>query len=86
MPKVNICQSCGMPLIKEADIGTNSDGSSSKDYCRFCFQNGDFTNPNLTMEEQIEKGIEISKKMWIPEEKAREIANNTIPKLKRWQK
>jgi hypothetical protein len=86
MSKVNICQSCGMPLIKESDIGTNEDGSQSEEYCRFCFQEGKFTNPNLTMEEQIEKGIVISKKMWIPEDKAREIANNTIPKLKRWQK
>ncbi len=81
---VKICQSCGMPLNKEENWGTNQDNSKTDEYCRFCFQNGKFTNPNMTMQEMIQKGVEMSKKMWIPEDKAREIANNSIPKLKRW--
>lgn len=81
---VNICQSCGMPLNKEENKGTNSDNSKSEEYCRFCFIDGKFVHPERTMEEQINKGIEMSKKLWMPEDKAREIAYNTIPKLKRW--
>lgn len=84
MGNVLICQSCGMPLNKDENKGTNHDKSLSSEYCKFCFIDGKFSHPNRTMEEQIEKCVEMSKKMWMPEEKAREIANNTIPLLKRW--
>ena len=83
MGKVDVCQSCGMPLNKEENQGTNEDNSKTNEYCKFCFENGKFTNPDLTMEKVIEKSVELSKKLWMPEDKAREIANNTIPKLKR---
>lgn len=86
MSQVPICQSCGMPLNKEENRGTNEDKSESIEYCKFCFLNGKFVHPERTMEEQISIGIEMSKKLWMPEDKAREIANNTIPKLKRWSK
>jgi len=86
MAKVDTCQSCGMPLNKEENWGTNEDNSKTNEYCKFCFIDGKFTNPNLTMEKVIEKSVELSKKLWMPEDKAREIANNTIPKLKRWIK
>lgn len=84
MGNIPVCQSCGMPLNKEENRGTNLDRTTTEEFCKFCFLNGEFTNPNLTIEEQIQKCIEISKKLWMPEDKAREIALNTIPKLKRW--
>ena len=84
MGNVKICQSCGMPLNKEENWGTNENNSKTKEYCKFCFLDGKFTNPDLTMEKVIEKSVELSTKLWMPEDKAREIANNTIPKLKRW--
>jgi len=86
MAKVDTCQSCGMPLNKEENWGTNFGGSKTTEYCKFCFQDGKFSDQNLTMERVIEKSVELSKKLWMPEDKAREIANNTIPKLKRWIK
>ncbi|MBI2004373.1 zinc ribbon domain-containing protein [Candidatus Pacearchaeota archaeon] len=86
MGKVNVCQSCGMPLNKEDNWGTNEDNSKTNEYCKFCFQDGKFSDSNLTMEKVIEKSVELSKKLWMPEDKAREIAKNTIPKLKRWMK
>ena len=30
-----ICQSCGMPLQKSEDFGTNPDGSKNQEYCHF---------------------------------------------------
>ena len=37
------CQSCGMPLKRdEKGGGTNADGSISKMYCSFCYENGEF--------------------------------------------
>jgi hypothetical protein len=38
------CQSCGMPIKKDPQLGgTNSDGSKSKMYCSYCYENGVFT-------------------------------------------
>ena len=80
------CQSCGMPLQNEDDFGTNENGSRNSNYCRFCFQRGRFTDDGITMEEKIEKNIEIAKSMGMSEETARQMATMTIPRLKRWKK
>ncbi len=38
------CQSCAMPMEKDPQHGgTEKDGSKSKMYCSYCYQNGDFT-------------------------------------------
>ena len=83
---MEICQSCGMPLEKEEFLGTNKDQSKNKDYCLFCYKDGKFTDEGISMEEKIKKNIRIAVQMGIPEEKAREMAQNTIPNLKRWIK
>ena len=81
-----LCQSCGMPIRKKEEFGTNLYGIKNKEYCHFCFKDGKFTDEGITMEQKIDKLIEIAKtKMNMPEEKAREMANSIIPKLKRWQ-
>ncbi len=45
MKKINkMCQSCGMPLSKDPNVGgTNTDGSKNQMYCSYCYQNGEFT-------------------------------------------
>ncbi len=74
-----------MPMKAEEDFGTNSDGSRNSEYCHFCYQNGGFTDPDLKLEDQIERLIEMAEtKMNMPRELARETANKVIPKLKRW--
>lgn len=30
------CQSCGMPLQNQDELGTNSDGSRNEEYCCYC--------------------------------------------------
>lgn len=38
-----MCQSCGMPLSNDPQGGgTNADGSKTKKYCSYCYENGDF--------------------------------------------
>ena len=82
-----ICQSCGMPLQKNEDFGTNADDSKNQDYCHFCFAKGDFTDKGITMEQKIEKLVNIAvSQMNMPETEAREMANKIIPTLKRWRK
>jgi Putative zinc ribbon domain len=87
------CQSCGMPLGEFTDrngkvannYGTNADGTPNAEYCSFCFQNGGFTQPNLTLEGMIALSIEnMTNEQRMPEHQARELANTFIPKLRRW--
>lgn len=73
-------------MQKNEDFGTNIDGSKNEEYCHYCYVDGKFTDEGITVQEKIDKNIELAKKMGMPEEKAREMANNVIPKLKRWKK
>lgn len=44
-----VCQSCGMPFKNDPKGGgTNADGSISKKYCSYCYENGKFTQPDFT--------------------------------------
>ena len=82
-----ICQSCGMSMHKDEDFGTNADATKNGDYCHFCFKNGKFTDEGITMEQKIDKLVNIAvTKMNISEDKARAHANEIIPTLKRWRK
>ena len=48
-----ICQSCGMPIISNEQLGTNKDKSRNEDYCIYCYKDGEFID-KVTMEEYIE--------------------------------
>lgn len=45
-----ICQSCGMPIVNNNQLGSNKDGSLNEDYCKYCYQNGEFID-DVTMQE-----------------------------------
>lgn len=80
-----VCQSCGMPLAEPADRGNCSDGQMSEDYCHQCFENGSFTEPSITMTEMRLKVIRVMvSDMSIPADQAGSIADQVIPRLKRW--
>ena len=50
MTTQNDCQSCGMPLKKAPDGGgTYSDGSKSRSYCSYCYADGRFKHPDMTV-------------------------------------
>ncbi|MEI6754120.1 MAG: zinc ribbon domain-containing protein [Paludibacter sp.] len=85
--KNQICQSCGMPLDKDPNKGgTNTDNSVSDMYCSFCLKEGKFLDEGISLQEKIEKNIQISvSRMNIPESKARELAENLLPDLERWK-
>lgn len=84
-PRSSICQSCGMLMNRLEDYGTNEDGSRTDEYCHFCFRDGTFTEPDITLSEKIDKMVEIGvSQMNMSRESARDMANHIIPKLKRW--
>jgi len=83
-PKGPFCQSCGMPLSKDKDGGgTEKDGTKSKDYCSHCYQNGQFTQPDLTVQQMQELVKGKLKDMHFPGFLAGMFTKN-IPQLKRW--
>ena len=85
MDETKICQSCGMPMMKSEDFGTNTDGSKNEEYCTYCYQNGKFTFEG-TLEEMTEKLVSMHDQMGMTEEEARGMATENLPKLKRWVK
>lgn len=80
-----ICQSCGMAIQDPNDFGTTTSGAKNLSYCRYCFLDGKFTDPDITLEQMIEKctGIAATKKN-MTEDKAKTIVTDYMPKLKRW--
>ncbi|MBP3225440.1 MAG: zinc ribbon domain-containing protein, partial [Methanobrevibacter sp.] len=49
---MGFCNSCGRPIVKE-DYGTNEDGSLNPEFCKDCFQDGKYTEPDITLTEMI---------------------------------
>ncbi|GKX27622.1 transcriptional regulator [Vallitalea longa] len=87
MNKVCYCQSCGMPMEDSHLYGTNSDGSKNKDYCVYCYTDGNFI-ADCSMEEMIDYCVPhmIKNNKNMSEDGARKIMNEFFPTLKRWKK
>jgi len=75
-----------MPMGEGTELyGTNSDESVNEDYCKYCFEKGEFTFKGK-MEEMIEicvpHVVEANKDM--NEDRARKMMMEFFPTLKRW--
>ncbi|MEI6816362.1 MAG: zinc ribbon domain-containing protein [Bacteroidota bacterium] len=80
------CQSCSMPLNKDAKGGgTNADGSKSAMYCSLCYENGKFINPEMTVEDMQALVKSKLKEFGFPGFLAG-LFTKSIPKLERWKK
>jgi len=85
-PQGPYCQSCAMPMEKPEMFGTNTDGSKSEEYCTYCFKSGKLTEPDILMQEMIDKCVTIMGQQKImAEDQARDLMNKAIPTLKRWK-
>lgn len=81
------CQSCGLPMGATDEMyGTESDGSKSSDYCKYCYENGQFTT-DVTMDEMIETCAAhmAAANADMREDEARKIMKEWFPTLKRWK-
>ena len=78
-----ICQSCGMPMLED-EFGTNQDGSRNSDYCKYCYQDGEFID-KVTMEEYIEMCSQYGSQAGMTNEEMKEYCTNLFPTLKRWK-
>jgi hypothetical protein len=79
------CQSCAMPLKKSPNGGgTNADGTISKMYCAYCFENGQFKQPDCTVDEMQTFVKGKMKEMGFPGFLAGFFTKG-IPRLERWK-
>jgi len=79
------CQSCGMPLKKSPNGGgTTADGTTSVTYCAFCFENGQFKQPDWTVQQMQDFVKSKMKEMGFPGFMAG-LFTKGIPKLERWK-
>lgn len=80
------CQSCGMPIDAAfANLGTEKDGGPATEFCAFCFQSGQFTDPNLTLEGMIQMSVDfMTRNLRFTPEMAAKMSNDIIPQLRRW--
>lgn len=85
MESKRICQSCSMPLSDPALLGTEKDGSPKKYYCKYCYENGQFTNPRITLEE-MKKRVKSEMEEMKMDADTISMAVNSLPNLKRWRK
>lgn len=49
------CQSCGMLLMNQHNFNLFSDDDKKSIYCKTCYSDGEFTEPNLTLGEMKQK-------------------------------
>jgi hypothetical protein len=56
------------------------------DYCHWCFSNGIFTEPEISLPDMVDKCVAtMTKKGIMPEAQARSLMNQVLPTLKRWR-
>lgn len=78
------CQSCSMPIDDPGLQGTEKDGSKSHEYCMYCYQQGAFINPAMTLKEMtsmVKQQMEIRK----IDQRITDMAVSSLPGLKRWR-
>lgn len=80
------CQSCILPRKHELfEAATEADGTENADYCKLCYQDGAFTQPEIKTAKEMQDFVkEVLKKQGIGRLK-RWFYTVSIPQLKRWK-
>jgi hypothetical protein len=75
-----------MPLTKPEDFGTDQAGYRVNDFCRHCFADGTFTDPDVSMGEMLDRCVAVMAEQKImPAPQARALLADVLPRLKRWR-
>lgn len=86
MPMEYYCQCCSMPIPNPDIHGKESDGSVNGDYCKYCYDDGDFTAKGVSMDEFIESTADMeANALGISREEAVSLMSTLLPHLKRWR-
>jgi hypothetical protein len=76
-----------MPIEESSvnNFGTAADGSPVSEYCMFCYQNGEFTDPDQTVDGMVQTSIDfMTANLGFSSEQATQMSNDVIRKLGRW--
>ena len=86
MPMEYYCQCCSMPIPDPALHGTEADGAPSEHFCKYCYDHGDFTLKDVSMDEFIERTAEAeAQAIGVSREEAVSIMATLLPHLDRWK-
>lgn len=86
MPENYFCQCCGMPIPDRELHGTRADGSVSDDFCKYCYDQGDFTAKGVTLEEFVEATAPLeAEALGVSLDEAVSLMMTLLPHLKRWK-
>ena len=80
------CQSCTYPLHKPEELGTNADGSLNADYCVYCYKDGEWVDPTMTVQGVIDYTVPYMVSPSMTADEARAKLEEFVPNLKRWKK
>ena len=79
-----LCQSCGMPITNENQLGTNKDQTINQDYCKYCYQNGEFID-KVSLEEYIDMCSQYGSQAGMTNDEMKKFCQILFPTLKRWK-
>ncbi len=83
--KNQFCQSCGMPMKNDPQGGgTEVDGSITDLYCSYCYENGEFAQPDFSAEDMQKAVMNKMAGMGFPKFLAKFFVRG-IPNLQRWK-
>jgi hypothetical protein len=73
-----------MPIERPDLSGTEKDGSRSLEYCKYCYQNGEYVNPTMSLDE-MKKLVEEKMTEMKLNSGIINMTLNALPELKRWK-
>lgn len=73
-----------MPITSREQLGTDKDGKVNDDYCKYCYENGEFID-KVTMEEYIEMCSQYGSQAGMSNEEMKSFCGELFPTLKRWK-
>jgi hypothetical protein len=81
-----VCQSCAMLLKTNEYLGTENDGSTSKDFCKYCYDKGNFV-AEMTMDDLINScAPTVAEHNSMDVKEVKKQMKEHFPTLKRWKK
>ena len=72
-----------MPLDNSEMLGTERDGTKNQEYCKYCYRQGAFVNPDMTLG-QMSSFITTKMKSMNMNEDIIQKAVSSLPYLNRW--
>jgi hypothetical protein len=74
-----------MPIDNIEDRGTEKNWIPSDQYCKYCYQDGAFTSPDMTLGEMTKITEDAMRKRHLPDNIIQQ-SLKMLPTLKRWNK